>query len=81
MTLIVTILSCENHKISCEKKWTKKCFKTYSLSDPIDFMRQEVTIRVEVRILELAFANDFIRNFAFQIHETFEHVIIGFSIE
>lgn len=65
-------------------KITRNCWidlTTYPFCDFIDFMWQEITVRIKMIVFELPFANDFVGKFSFKVHETLQHLIVGFSIE
>lgn len=44
-------------------------------------MRQVVSISVEMIVLELPLSDDLVGELSFQVHETFQHLIIGLSAE
>lgn len=52
---------------------------THPLSYFVNFMRQKVSVRIEVVVLELPLSNYFIGDFSFQIHEAFQHLIVGLA--
>lgn len=54
---------------------------TYSFSDLINLVRQKVSVTIKMILFELAFSNDFVGNFSFQIHEASQHIIIGLAAE
>ena len=42
---------------------------TYPFGDSVNFVIQEIAISVEVPVPKRPLSNDFIRNFAFHLHE------------
>lgn len=56
-------------------------FHTHPLSNNIDVMIQEVAVLVEVLLLEEASLYDLIRDLSLQIHEVFQHLIVGLPAE
>jgi hypothetical protein len=44
-------------------------------------MRQVIPICIEVIVLELTLSNDLIGELSFEVHETLQHLIVGFSAE